>query len=134
MDMIDHHAMAVEMAEICLVKAVHPELLETCEAIKTSQSQQSDQMQSWLQEWYDMSHEPMMKPGKMRQMERLASLSGAKFHVDFMQPMIKHHRPAIREGEICLRRGDPAARRDLGGNILPTPPTSHENRERTKWF
>src|SRR3546814_12345371 len=121
MDMIDHHAMAVEMAEICLVKAVHPELLETCEAIKTSQSQQIDQMQSWLQEWYDMSHEPMMNPGQMRQMERLAPPSGAEFEVEFMQSMIKQPRQAIRDGEICLLRGDNDELLYLCENIIAAP-------------
>src|SRR3546814_19454212 len=110
--------MAGEIAESCLVKAVHPELLETCEAIKTSQSQQFDQMQSWLQEWYDMSHEPMMIPGQMRQMERLASLSGAEFEVEFMQSMIKHHRQALREGEMCLRLGYQDELLDLSANLI----------------
>src|SRR3546814_14782579 len=75
-------------------------------------------MQSWLQEWYDMSHEPMMNPGQMRQMERLASLSGAEFEVEFMQSMIKHHRQAIREGEMCLRRGYHDELLDLCENII----------------
>ena len=33
MDMIDHHEMAIQMAQICLEKAVHEELRATCENI-----------------------------------------------------------------------------------------------------
>lgn len=39
-DMIDHHAMAVMMAQMCLDKAVRAELRSLCESIKTSQSQE----------------------------------------------------------------------------------------------
>lgn len=38
-EMIDHHAMAVQMATMCEQRAVHPELLSLCTSIKTSQSQ-----------------------------------------------------------------------------------------------
>jgi uncharacterized protein (DUF305 family) len=47
MDMIDHHAMAVEMADMCIQKAVHDDLRAMCESISASQSAQIDQMQSW---------------------------------------------------------------------------------------
>ncbi len=132
MGMIDHHAMAVEMAEICLDKAVHPELSATCENIRTSQAQQNEQMQSWLQEWYGISHEPMMNPGQMRQMERLASLSGAEFEIEFMESMIKHHRMAIREGELCLRRASHEELLDLCENIIATQ--SGEIRQMEQWL
>ncbi len=45
-DMIDHHAMAVHMAEMCLEKAVHEELRTTCEEIIATQSQEIELMQS----------------------------------------------------------------------------------------
>lgn len=118
--MINHHAMAVEMADLCLDKAVHPELEAMCESIKTSQSQQIDMMQSWLQDWYDIIHEPEMKPGDMRRMDRLASLDGEEFEIEFMESMIRHHRKAIREGEQCLRRAYHPGLLDLCENIIQT--------------
>lgn len=86
--MIDHHAMAVQMAEVCLDKAVHPELAGMCEDIRTSQSQEMVDMQSWLRDWYGTTHEPDTKPGQMRQIERLVSLSGSEFEMQFMESMI----------------------------------------------
>jgi len=118
--MIDHHAMAVEMAEICLDKRIHPELVAMCESIRASQSEQIEDMQSWLQEWYGITHEPEMKPGDMRQMEKLAALDDAEFEIEFMESMIRHHRKAITEGEQCLRRADHPELRDLCENIIAT--------------
>ena len=43
--MIDHHHMAVMMAEMCLEKAVHPELESTCETITATQSAEIATMQ-----------------------------------------------------------------------------------------
>lgn len=120
MGMIDHHAMAVEMAEICLEKAVHPELAAMCEDIRSSQSQQIEEMQAWLQDWYGITHEPEMKPGDMRQMEKLAALDGAEFEIEFMESMIRHHRKAIIEGEQCLRRAYHPELLDLCRNIIAT--------------
>ncbi|MDT0119030.1 DUF305 domain-containing protein [Kocuria sp. PD6] len=51
--MIDHHYMAVVMAQECVDKAVHPELAAMCEDIITVQNQEIEQMQTWLEEWYD---------------------------------------------------------------------------------
>jgi len=116
--MIDHHAMAVEMAEMCLDKAIHPELEAMCESIKTSQSQQIEQMQTWLQDWYGVSHEPEMTAGDMRQTEKLAALDGAEFEIEFMESMIRHHRKAISEGEQCLRRAYHPELLELCENII----------------
>ena len=118
--MIDHHAMAVQMAEMCLDKAIHPELEAMCESIKTSQSQQIEEMQAWLQDWYGVSHEPEMKPGDMRQMDKLAALDGAEFEIEFMESMIGHHRKAIREGEQCLQRAEHPELLGLCQNIIDT--------------
>ena len=101
-DMIDHHAMAIEMSEICLEKAVHQELRERCQMIIETQSAEIERMQSWLSNWYGVSHEPEMKPGDMKMMERLASLTGADFEITFMEMMIKHHEKAIKESRHCL--------------------------------
>lgn len=98
--MIDHHAMAVSMAEICLEKAVHDELIATCESIITSQSAQIEQMQTWLQNWYGIDYEPDMSGGGS--MNHLADLSGEEFEVAFMRSMIRHHWGAVREAEKCF--------------------------------
>ena len=71
-EMIDHHAMAVMMAELCLERAIHPELLATCEEIKEAQLEEIATLQTWLQEWYGVEHEPEMTPGAQGQLEPVA--------------------------------------------------------------
>lgn len=118
--MIDHHFMAVQMARLCEQKAAHPQLEELCEGIQGSQAQQIQQMQTWLRQWYGVTYRPRMKPGDMKRMQWLASLSGAEFEIAFMQQMIKHHETAVREGRHCLGK---AYHRNLLGlchNIVVT--------------
>jgi len=98
-DMIDHHAMAVEMAEICVDKAVHEELRSLYKNINAMQSQEVETMQTWLASWYSVSHEPQMAAGEMHRMETVASLRGAEFEIAFMEEMIGHHEQAITEAE-----------------------------------
>lgn len=105
-DMIDHHAMAVMMAEICTEKAVHEELVATCESIVQTQSQEIAQMQTWLADWYGVSHEPEMTSGQMRSMAHLQRLEGADYEIAFMRSMIRHHWSAIREAEMCLANAE----------------------------
>ena len=101
-DMVDHHAMAVMMAEMCLTKAVHPELKSLCEKIKSTQTQEIATMQSWLLNWYNISYSPEMH--MTGEMKRLMSLSGELFEIEFMQMMIRHHFKAVVESRTCQKR------------------------------
>jgi uncharacterized protein (DUF305 family) len=119
-DMIDHHQMAVMMAEMCIAKAIHPELRSLCESIRTAQMAEIEEMQAWLQDWYGITYQPVMKPGDQQMMERLAALSGAEFEIAFMEMMIKHHEKAIKEGQHCLDKAYHAELRELCQNIITT--------------
>jgi uncharacterized protein (DUF305 family) len=119
-DMIDHHHMAVMMAEMCIAKAIHPELRSLCENIRAAQMAEIEEMQGWLQDWYGITYEPVMKPGDERMMERLASLTGAEFEIAFMEMMIKHHEKAIKEGRHCLDKAYHTELRELCENIIRT--------------
>ncbi|MFP5327991.1 MAG: DUF305 domain-containing protein, partial [Acidimicrobiia bacterium] len=119
-DMIDHHAMAVDMAEMCEDKAAHDELRSMCEEIATAQSAEIVAMQSWLQDWYGVSHAPSMPAGQMRRMEGMAELDPAAFEVEFMETMVRHHRQAVREAGQCVNRAGHADLVDLCENIIET--------------
>ncbi len=119
-DMIDHHQMAVMMAEMCIAKAIHPELRSLCESIRTAQMAEIEEMHAWLQNWYSISYEPVIKPGDQQMMERLAALSGAEFEIAFMEMMIKHHEKAIKEGQHCLAKAYHTELRELCENIIAT--------------
>lgn len=98
-NMIDHHAMAIMMAEMCLEMAVHPELISTCQDIIVAQTQEIQQMQTWLSDWYGIAYEPMMMMGNMYGHMKMDPVD---FEVWFMKNMISHHSKAIKEAEGCL--------------------------------
>lgn len=102
--MIDHHNMAVMMAMLCEGRTVHPELQEMCNSIVANQTAEVEQMQAWLNDWYGVQHEPVMKPKDERMLARLAALSGEEFEIAFMREMIKHHSIALRRAAQCQRR------------------------------
>jgi uncharacterized protein (DUF305 family) len=113
-DMIEHHMMAVHMSEVCLAKAVHPELRQLCEQIIAVQQQEIATMEQWLAAWYGVSnHEHRMNPGHHHRMEKLAALSGASFEIEFMKEMIRHHRMAVVKASQCAERAYHDALQDL---------------------
>lgn len=118
-DMIDHHAMAIMMAEMCLQKdLVHEEVRTLCANIASTQTAELQEMQAWLRDWYEITYEPEMKPGMMNQMEMLGELNGAEFEIEFMQMMIKHHKKAIQEGDKCLKKAYHPELLELCGDIV----------------
>lgn len=114
-NMIDHHAMAVMMAEMCTMKAVHLELISTCENIIASQSEQIEMLQTWLQDWYGITYEPKMMMGEM---QGHMQMDPTQFEVWFMKRMISHHAAAIREAEDCLQEAYHSELKGLCQNII----------------
>lgn len=102
--MIDHHAMAVMMAQLCGSRATHEELVDLCTSIVESQSSEIATMQTWLTDWYGISYEPDMGPGAERRMEKLAGLTGVDFEIAFLETMIRHHARAVQEASLCVER------------------------------
>jgi uncharacterized protein (DUF305 family) len=119
-NMIDHHSMAVMMAELCETRAAQPDLRSLCTSIVSSQSEQIETMQGWLQDWYGVTYEPVMKPGMEKRIDGLSELSGAAFDVEFMEMMIRHHAKAVQEGVMCLDRAYHADLESLCANIVQT--------------
>lgn len=121
--MIDHHQMAIEMAEICLQNATHEELKTMCRNIIAVQSAEIEDMQPWLQNWYGISYEPMMKPGDEQMLERLSSMRGAEFEIMFIEMLIKHHEKAVKEAQQCLAKAWHPALRQLCEDIIAAQST-----------
>lgn len=116
--MIDHHAMAVEMAQMCLERASHEELRGLCEAITEAQTAEIAGMQGWLSGWYGASYAPAMNG--MGTMQRLSRLIGDDFEMAFLQSMIRHHRRAVMMAAQCLDRASHAELKGLCMNIVET--------------
>lgn len=116
--MIDHHNMAAEMSKVCLQKATHEELRGMCQNIIDSQTKEIQEMQSWLQSWYQITKEPMMMADGEQMMNPLNAASGDEFDKMFMQMMIEHHSKAIEEATTCVQRAEHQELKNLCQNII----------------
>jgi uncharacterized protein (DUF305 family) len=57
--MMDHHQMALDMANDCLKKAQTPDVTKLCQTIITAQSAEIVTMKGWLKAWYTIDYQPM---------------------------------------------------------------------------
>lgn len=62
--MIDHHQMALDMANDCLGKASTDEVRAICEAVIAAQTPEIEQMVAWLADWYNIAYTPMSMLGQ----------------------------------------------------------------------
>jgi uncharacterized protein (DUF305 family) len=122
-DMVSHHAMAVDMAEMAMERAAHPELKAMAEQIIATQTAEIRRMRAWLKRWYGKSVDPMMGHGhmghEMAQMEELArSTTPAEFEVRFMALMTMHHTQALERARAVRDRPIHAKTRALTADII----------------
>jgi uncharacterized protein (DUF305 family) len=67
--MMDHHQMAVDMANDCLKKAKTEALITICKNIITAQTGEIKTMHSWLLDWYQIDYNPMSMTNMMEMMQ-----------------------------------------------------------------
>lgn len=138
--MIPHHQGAIDMANLALTKATHPELKQLAEAIKTSQSKEIQDMKAWYKQWYGtevpdksgMMNMPMMGmpmqsgSGKnqgmpmnsgqgmdmmgMMSMDLTALKNAKNFDQVFIAEMIPHHQMAVMMAAKVLTSPHPELR------------------------
>ena len=124
--MIDHHQMALDMANDCLENADSDSVTSLCQTIIDAQSVEISLMQGWLLDWYnveyapvsmmdmsamdDMGHaehsgmpftDPSMMMGMMAGLNRL---DGVDYDIAWLESMIDHHDDAIHMSERLLGR------------------------------
>jgi hypothetical protein len=68
--MIDHHQMAVDMANDCLKKAETEAVVTLCNGIITSQTAEIKTMHDWLLAWYQIDYNPMSMSHMMEMMQK----------------------------------------------------------------
>jgi uncharacterized protein (DUF305 family) len=126
--MIDHHQMALDMADHCLGKAKNSDLLSLCQAIIAAQQAEIVQMQGWLLAWYNVAYQPtsmqaMLGMDGMANMDHsgmgmanvdpsmmmgmmagLGRLEGDLYAVAWLESMIDHHDDALHMSARLLAR------------------------------
>jgi uncharacterized protein (DUF305 family) len=119
-DMVGHHAMAVDMAEMAKERATHQELKDLADDIIAAQTEEMDRMRRWLKAWYGrevgddhMGHED-------EDMKMLEEATGAEFEVRFIAMMSVHHTQAIERALAVRRSRIHAKTRALTRSIVRT--------------
>ena len=119
-EMIDHHAMGVDMAKLCPSRASNAELLAMCDDIVKTQRREIAKMQGWLKEWYGEASVPHETEQSMSDLEHLAGLTGGEFEQQFMEHMSGHHMIALENSAECLVRTSHSALTGLCGEMIRT--------------
>jgi len=125
--MIPHHAQAVEMTDLILIKqGVDAEVIDVATKIKTAQSAQIDQMSGWLAGWgadpspsamvmdHDMG-DGMMSPADLEALELAKGADAAK---KFLAGMVKHHEGAVKVARTELDDGQNPDAKALAQSII----------------
>ena len=129
--MIPHHEDAVAMAELALAIAEHAELRELAQAIKTTQSQEIEQMRSWYEAWYGVrvpddlldrgSGMMGLGMGRMTDFADLQALQAAQsFDREFIEQMVPHHQMGVMMAQMVLPGSDREEIRSLARSIIGT--------------
>ncbi|HEY9833157.1 MAG TPA: DUF305 domain-containing protein [Stenomitos sp.] len=95
--MIPHHEGAVAMADLALSRAKHPEIKKLAAAIKTTQTQEIQEMRTWYRQWYG-TDVPTWQPGMGMGM-------GRNRNNRFVQPQANNTRPVRGLGMGMGRMG-----------------------------
>lgn len=118
-EMIGHHVMAVDMSEMAIDKATHPELKAAAETIIRTQTAEIKQMRIWLRKWYgkrqvstEHGHEDMAA------MDELDQARGAEFEIRFLALMTVHHTQAVVRSEVAQDRARHSRVRRLAKAIM----------------
>lgn len=74
--MIDHHQMALDMAQDCLTKATTESVKTLCQNILDAQSAEIETMQGWLSTWYGIDYAPMPMSDFMDMMDMMDMMQG----------------------------------------------------------
>ncbi|MBE9206436.1 DUF305 domain-containing protein [Nostoc sp. LEGE 06077] len=150
--MIPHHQGAVEMADLALQKAQHPELKKLATAIKADQTKEIDQMKAWYKQWYGaevpatsknamaMHHDRSqnmpgmsMHSGMMSMEMNLEPLKNASdFDKEFIRQMIPHHESAVMMAKMVANNATHPEIRNLAEAIIKSQ--TAEIQQMQQWY
>lgn len=135
-DMVPHHEMAVEMANIVLERGKRPELREMAEEIVTAQTTEIKQMKDWRKVWFGSSDTPMQPSHAMPGMDIAAVENAPDVDKAFIDEMILHHQSAVEMATEAQEQGEHQEIRDLAGRIISAQQTEISMMEtwRTAWY
>lgn len=117
---IDHHQMAIDMAELAVDRAINNDLRALAQNIVANQTEERETMQTWLKDWYGFEFEPEMNPGEERMMKEMSIMKGAEFEITFMRQMTMHHMAGINDAVPCTASAGHVELKGLCNDIAST--------------
>jgi uncharacterized protein (DUF305 family) len=143
--MVPHHKSAVEMAQVALSKAEHPDIKQLANNIVSTQNKEIAELTAAHQRIFG---EPLpangMQHGNLGLSEDEMGMHGdatmlkdAKpFDPTFIDMMIPHHQGAIRMARVELEKGDDAEMKRLAQMIIDAQSQEivQMNRWRKQWY
>ncbi len=126
-----HHESAVQMAEVALERAEHPQLKTLAQQIIEGQKAEQEKMAAWHKEWYgaplaEGNHSGHRSDMPGMQMEGAMGVSpedladADPFDRAFIDAMIPHHEAAIMDARQALQKAGRQEIKDLARNIVET--------------
>lgn len=131
-NMIRHHQGAIELSQLALTKATHPELRKFAENVITKQSREQRQFASWLKNWYKASSVKQPRPIDDQMTSNLRNLSGRDFEIQYMRDMIIHHSEAVSMGQSAEQKAVHPEVKTAAANIVKQQ--SAEINELRRWL
>lgn len=120
--MVPHHQGAIDMAEVALENAEHPELLQLARNVISTQRAEIEELRSIKEQEFGTSEVPtQMSPEEMEMMgmEDPAELANKQpFDLAFINAMIPHHESAISMAQVALVESDNPRIRELAASIV----------------
>ena len=117
--MIKHHMVAVVMANYCIDRAVHQELVDLCKAIQKAQATQVAEQNFYLAMWFDLYTAPTLLEQDEWMAGQLADIQkGDDFDKRFLELMVPHHAQAVVTGKVCAQNASHDLLKTLCGAIV----------------
>ncbi|MCA1728389.1 MAG: DUF305 domain-containing protein [Actinobacteria bacterium] len=134
--MVPHHQGAIDMAQVALQNAQHPEIQQLAQNIIADQQAEIDELKSIKQQEYGTSEVPMeMSSDEMKMMGTMQDPSELAnedpFDKAFIDAMIPHHESAIEMAQVAQENTDDPEIRKLAQGIVDAQQA--EIQEMTDW-
>ena len=139
--MVPHHQGAIEMAQVALENAEHPEIQALAEEIVAAQESEIGQLKAIKQEQFgtsevsmDMSAEEMEGMGMTSDPQELTNQE--PFDKAFIDNMIPHHESAIAMAQVVLEESENPEIREIAGAVVDAQEREIEQMRswRDEWY
>jgi len=142
-EMVEHHELAIEMAEMALDRGEHPEIEELARSIITLQGREIEELGTVHERLFgepvaEADHGTLgLSAAEMGVHEETGALETARpFDREFIDMMVPHHQGAIRMARIELERGEDEHLKGIAEAIITAQSGEIEvmNEWRRDWY